>query len=401
MAAEHFIPLRKSELVRRLAAAPDLSETDRCAFRQLCDLLGYRFHFDFHQRLESLKDVYAPFDADADTVIEHAAPLDRANRIDDFFARITEVLQRANYRRLSRETIAAALQESSQWSVRIHIDLDAFDRLEMYARGDKTSTRTRRSWRTRFREARYDLPIYRRLVVVFRLKSTYTADSDEESSSVYLKMFKDIPQADVEMLLPATRVKMSLLDHGRIVLPTASGVVMTLYKVSKGALTLAFAGFYGMLAFLGLLGGTIGYGVKSFFGYLRARDKYRLHLTQHLYYQNLDNNAGVLCRLVDEAEEQECREAILAYFLLWRRAGFAGWSDDELDEAAELYLQNETGIDVDFEVGDALAKLERLRLVRRLPNGNLRAVPIEDALQRLDEDWDGFFRFNEGLPAAA
>lgn len=364
-------------------------------------MLGHRFHFDFHQRLESLKDAYAPFDADADTMVEFAAPHDQAIRIDSFFVRIRDLLQRANYRRLSHETIAAALKESSDWGVRIAIDFDAFERLEMYVRGDMTATRTRRSWRTRFRAARFDLPIYRRLVVVFRLKPTYTTDSEEDSNSVYLKMFKDIPQVDVEMLLPATRVKMSLLDHGRIVVPTASGFVMTIYKVSKGALTLAFAGFYGMLAFLGLLGGTVGYGVKSFFGYLRARDKYRLHLTQHLYYQNLDNNAGVLYRLVDEAEEQECREAILAYFLLWRRAGFAGWSDDDLDEAAELYLQNEIGMAVDFEVGDALAKLERLRLVRRLPNGNLRAVAIEDALQRLDEDWDGFFQYNQTFLDAA
>ena len=88
--------------------------------------------------------------------------------------------------------------------------------------------------------------------------------------------------------------------------------------------SLAFAGLYGILAFLGLVGGTLGYGLKSFLGYLRAKDKYQLHLTRSLYYQNLDNNGGVLFRLLDEVEEQDFREAALAYFLLWRKAGTSG-----------------------------------------------------------------------------
>ena len=73
-----------------------------------------------------------------------------------------------------------------------------------------------------------------------------------------------------------------------------------------------FTGIYGLFAFVVLVGGTLGYGVKSFFGYLRTKDKYQLHLTRHLYYQNLGNNKGVLFRMIHDAEEQEFREAILA-----------------------------------------------------------------------------------------
>ena len=42
--------------------------------------------------------------------------------------------------------------------------------------------------------------------------------------------------------------------------------------------------------------------------YPYTRDKYRLCLTRNLYYQNLDNNAGVLFRILEEAEEQELRQ---------------------------------------------------------------------------------------------
>ena len=96
--------------------------------------------------------------------------------------------------------------------------------------------------------------------------------------------------------------------------------------------------------------GTLGDGVKSFFGYLRTKDKYQLNLTRNLYYQNLDNNAGVVFRLLDEAEEQECREAVLAYYMLWRHASDEGWTQDTLDREAERFLQEQLGLDkVDFE----------------------------------------------------
>ena len=45
-----------------------------------------------------------------------------------------------------------------------------------------------------------------------------------------------------------------------------------------------------------------------------TKRRYMLNMTQSLYYQNLDNNAGVLLRLLEEGEQQEACEAILAYF---------------------------------------------------------------------------------------
>ena len=57
-----------------------------------------------------------------------------------------------------------------------------------------------------------------------------------------------------------------------------------------------------------------GYGYKQWHGYQVTKQSYAKMLVESLYYQNLDNNAGVITQLVDEAEEQECRETILAYY---------------------------------------------------------------------------------------
>ena len=128
----------------------------------------------------------------------------------------------------------------------------------------------------------------------------------------------------------------------------------------------------------------MGYGVKSFFGYLRTKDKYQLHLTRHLYYQNLGNNKGVLFRMIHDAEEQEFREAIIAYYLLWREAGETGWSKSQLDQRAEAWLLGIAGLTVNFEDDDALRKLDRLGLAKQ-KEGCWSAISIEEANSRLSE----------------
>jgi hypothetical protein len=173
---------------------------------------------------------------------------------------------------------------------------------------------------------------------------------------------------------------------------------VTGYKIFQGALVVAVAGAYGVLAFVGLLVGTFGYALKSFLGYLRTQQKYQLNLTRSLYYQNLDNNAGVLFRLVDEAEEQECREIMLAYFVLWQRAGEQGWPADRLDRQIERLLFEAAQLDVDFEIGDALEKLVRLGLAERFEGEKVRAVPMREALTRLNRSWDDFFHDPNAKP---
>jgi hypothetical protein len=392
---EHFIPLRKADLVKLLASDADLSDEQHEKFAQLCRLLEATFHHEYHQRLEELKDVYAPFDPDADT--QSPAPLspaERNHRAAKLVEQFAALLQRANFRRLSRDDIERALDAVSDWGVHLDVDFEAFDILEVFARGDMLDRRIRRRWRNLFRPEEVEIPVYRRLVVVFRLRPGPKLHEYATGHTIHLKIFKNIPQMDLEMLLPGTRVKMTLWDQGRIWIPTLSGAAITVFKLIKGMFALAFAGVYGLLALLGLVGGTIGYGVKSFFGYLRAKDKYHLHLTRSLYYQNLDNNAGVLFRLLDEAEEQEFREAILAYFLLWQRADDNGWTERQLDSEAEAFLQQTTGTPVDFEVDDALEKLHRMRLIEKLPGEKLRAIAIEEALVRLDQAWDSFFPYS-------
>jgi hypothetical protein len=349
-------------------------------------LLSALLHREYNQRLEELKGAYAPFDPDGLT----SQPLSDAVRMQQatvVFTRFRELLQRANFRQLSDEELRATLLNSSDWGLRVKVDFTLFEQLEVYVRGDATGKWERCNWQTSYLKETVEIPIYERLAVIFRLREDRPSPRGLKPGMITLKLFKNIPQMDVEMLLPGSRVRMTWFDQAKIVLPTFSGLALAAFKVFKGAVVFAFASAYGLLMTLIFVFGMVGYGLRSFFGYLNTKERYQHNLTRSLYYQNLDNNAGVLFRLLDEAEEQDFREAMLAWFLLWQQAGTSGWGTEELDAAAELKLREWLGHDVDFEVADALEKLQRFGLAEAVGPNRFRATPLALARFRLERLW--------------
>lgn len=399
---EHYIPLRPADLIEKLANEPSVTIFEREHFRQLCQLLQATIHHDYRSRLEELQTAYAPFDPDDEAAEQFALEKhELAARCRRLFDRFDSLLLRANYRRLSREDLEAAIQAPNTSGPNLHLDLKLFERLEIYVRGHGEQTRTIRTWRTLWQPRAEVVPLHRRLAIIYRLSQRSPHTEPQGTREVVLKLFKNIPEQDVETLLPGARIRIGWLEQAQIAVPTLSGILLTLFKLLKGAAAVAFAGIYGLIAMLGLISGAIGYGVRSFYSYLRTREKHQLSLTRHLYYQNLDNNAGVIYHLLAEAEEQEFREIVLAWWLLWR-GGVSGATAKQIDAAAETWLRERCGVEADFEIGDALAKLRRLGLADATGSTERwRAAQIETALETLDRAWDEQFDYHRPAAKAA
>src|SRR5438045_3228615 len=91
---EHYIPIRKRELVDLLCASSQLPEADREPFRQFCQILTSIYHFEYHTRLEDLKHAYAPFDPDADTqTLTVLGPDEKQGRLDGLFTSFISLLE--------------------------------------------------------------------------------------------------------------------------------------------------------------------------------------------------------------------------------------------------------------------------------------------------------------------
>lgn len=402
---EQFIPIRVSDLVGFLCtesgplAGQKVSDVEQARFRRFARSVAAHIHAVYLAELRQLKDTYATFDPDADPKpLARPSDAERAIALDKLFETFVHLMTRANYRRLSPDELKIVMEGASDWGIDMDVAWNAFDKIEVFYRGKGTSTRFRRNWRRWFRKEAVTVPTFTRVAVVLKQRAHNRLGEDADTRSVFMKLFKDIPQMDIEMLLPGTRLKMPGLERLKLGGSITSSVGYVAWKVGMSftSLTTAFlaGSFLTLYAPVALV---LGYGYKTWYGFQVTKQQYSLQLTQSLYYQNLDNNAGVLFRMLDEAEEQEVREALLGYFYLWRYAGDRGWTPDELDDYVELDIEKRLNLPVDFEIRDAMQKLVAAGLVES-DGERYRALPIDTAQAKLDELWDRYAR--EGMRQA-
>ncbi len=95
--------------------------------------------------------------------------------------------------------------------------------------------------------------------------------------------------------------------------------------------------------------------------------------------------------LVGAGEDQDAKEAMLAYAVLRREN--RPLAKAEIDNFAEAILRERFGLDVNFEINDAMTKLQRLGLVALQCEGYTAIAP-DEALRRLDAAWDNLFNFS-------
>jgi len=94
---------------------------------------------------------------------------------------------------------------------------------------------------------------------------------------------------------------------------------------------------------------------------------------QTSYYRNVNNNSGIFDYVIGAAEEQECKEAFLAYHFL-HTAPAPPTAERARWPASRPGCARASASTSIFEVDDALAKLERLGLLQR-QDGRLLVPP--------------------------
>ncbi len=403
-APSHAIPAARREIEAALLAHLAKSgqdETARARFAALARLLSARFHLQFHAELELLKESYHAFDPDHVLSRREAQEADEAHG-ERFVEALGRVLSKGNYRLLSQDDIDYALRSRTLFPIDAEVDFELFDHLQVWARGVSRASEELKGL-FGLRRRRVDFEMYDRVCICLRLRRALEPkrlSQDCVPGKIVLKLFRNIPRADLEMLFPNTRLKMRFIDKLFIGVPALVGGVPVAAKLAPAVVALAVLvgfqrGHIDQLSIIAGLSGLFGLGLFLF----RQWDKFKSRkllfmkmLSENLYFRNLDNNEGVLTRLVDEAEEEECKEALIAYALLLLEPGI---DEAALDARAEAWLKDELGLEVDFEVDDALAKLERLGIVRRDDGGGLTVEPPARALEIVGARWDPLAGFGE------
>lgn len=402
-----FIPFRKRDIVSMCLAEGALAGAEAEAFGQCAGMVASLIHYEFHERLEALKDAYAPVAADSDTraikAIDGSGPPPHPG---DLVKALTAVLDRANFEPVSRNELHNALVEESLFKVRLHVSYDDFAEVLAFKRGESRRTERIARW-FGLRQRTITFVNYDRVLIYVRFKDAAHFKRRRRllfaPGSVFIKLFQNIPKADVEMLFPNAEVRMKALDKLAIGVPAlVSGAVVAMTKLGAtavliGALIAFWLGWrkdevkLDQAALLGLAAGLFaigGYLWRQFSAFRNRKIQFLKILADNLYFKKLDTNAGVFHRLIDAAEEEECKEVLLGYYFLLAAHGPVEGA--ALDRRIEAWFQEKWNCALDFECDDALRKLARLGLAEKEPAG-YRALPLAEARRRLDRIWDNLF----------
>ena len=410
MQTARYIPFRKHDIITM--CAKELTKDQQTSFKQLCELLASLIHFQYHGTLESLKNNYAPFDPNSDTrLINSVTDEQKALCQRDFAKDFANVLNAANFEVITHQDLQDALNEESLFKVRLEVEFEDFEEVVFYRRGESQLTETITSfWGLRKKPLHFTN--YDRVAVFIRFKDKAYFESKNklpmgfEPSSTIVKLFQNVPKADLEMLFPNSEVRMRPIDKviigssaligGAVVLVTKLGASLLLLFAlftfwggfSDKVVTMTQQHFITLAIGIGVFGSFV---FKEWSKFKNRKIKFMKALSDNLYFKNLDNNAGVFHTLIDAAEEEDIKEALLAYTFLLKSKN--GLSAHALDEQIETWFKSKYQCELDFEISDALEKLKRMHLVT-CTNTLYNAVNLERAKAILDERWDSLFQYN-------
>ena len=216
--AGHFIPFRKADVVEMCIRDGALKEAEQKDFREFCRILEAYFHYEYHARLEKLKNCYAPLNPDVDTRGEQQPTGKELIHCEEgFIDMLTEVLTGANYVRMSRSEIEESLDGYTRFKIRLRVDLEDFDKCLVFVRGRKVKSETVRSL-PGLRGKAADVEYYDRVVIYLRLKGPEhfkpkeIRDAPFAPGESYLKLFKDVAAEDIETIYPNAKLHMRTLD---------------------------------------------------------------------------------------------------------------------------------------------------------------------------------------------
>jgi Protein of unknown function (DUF3754) len=410
-AREKFLPITRQALLDRLTHTAGWPAGEAAEARRLMRYLDYWRRHSYAASLLALEQLYEPFSPDSDLLTTRVySPSEKLAMQKQVVEQMRRFLEQANFEHVDPADVKVILTKDSYYGLDLQVDLRAFEEISIFYRGANTITERRRTAKRLFLwHEEVNIPVFQRLFLLFKLKpfevrvrevmreqAMERKDAEKfvkrirgrlpesvKSDFIYMKLFKNIPRTDIEMIFPNTKVQFRLFDKIKFGVTAGSGLGMGVAgTVGKIALVST-----NPLALLGALAGLGGVAMRQASNFINQRNRYMIVMAQNLYFHALADNRGVMTLLADRAAEEDVKEEMLLYCALAKEPVHVR-DLKAVDEAIEAYLKATFDLDVNFDISDALGRLKRDGLVTELPDGTLRALAPHAAAKQIDKLWD-------------
>lgn len=406
-----FIPIRSTELAKAIDAENGVAGTDAQAWSDVFQLLGALMRHEGQARVEQMHALYAPLDPDAPAARRDLSPA----AYEKFERALVDELTRANFSEVDPESVRTAETTKRLTGLAIKPSQAGIRRIRYFARGSRKESFTVKSW-FGLRKQEIEVETLRDVVVVVGFKADAEISKQDDKAfrkmrrgvrpgAALVKHFRNVAAPELVTLHPGARPTMRRRDQAWLAAPAivaGAPVLINLWPALTvlAAVLAAYFGAQGVIeeselkraiaAISGLVA-VAAFVMRQRLKYEAQTLRYQKRLADTVYFRNLANNAGVIDLLSGAGVEQEVKEALLAYAVLHNAA--RPLTEAEIDAEAEAFLRTHFALEVNFEVHDAIEKLERLDLV--VHRGELfETAPPAEALKRLDAAWDKLFHFS-------
>ncbi|MEO0792316.1 MAG: TMEM143 family protein [Pseudomonadota bacterium] len=409
---ETFLPITLTALNDRLTRPQAWQPGQSSAARRFFQYLAYWRQQQYQKETMAIGQTYEPFNPDTDLLqTRQYTDIEKFKMQKRLVGHVQGLLEQANFVRISPTDVETIMTADTHYGLDFHVDLDAFEELLIFYRGASTRKDQKRDIRKFYRKVEFQVPVYQRLLILFKLKpkqrrveevmrerkltrkqATKAVDRMRRrlpeglnEDNIYIKLFRDIPRADIEMIFPNTEVRFRTLDKIKMGV-TGLGGLGAGAMGAAGKLAVATTNPVGAAIAVAGLGGV---AFRQVMGAFNQHQKYMVVMAQNLYFHALADNRGVLVLLADRAAEEDVKEEILLYSVLCKET--VNRRDlDAVDRAIERFLRSTFGVDVDFDLDDALSRLIADGIVNESEDGTLQALPPAEAAQHIDNMWDVF-----------
>lgn len=409
-APEKFIPLTKAALMDRLTEPHRWPGANVTEVRRFFRYLDYWRQQQYTTRLLGLLEAYHAFSPDSDLLqTRQYADTERAALQRRSFDGIERLLRNANYRQLDPSDVDIILTRASIYGLDLHVDLEAFDEVLIFYRGISNERYERRRIAKFGRKEEFDVPVFRRLCVVFKMKpfekrvaeimaeKGFTQARAErlvrrrravlpksiKDGNIYIKLFRNIPHTDMEMVFPNTEVRFRMWDKLRLGATAGGGIGFGLFT-SAGKIALLASNPF---AAAGAAAGVGAIAFRQAMAFVNQKQRYMVVMAQNLYFHAMADNRSAIVKIANSAAEEDIKEDWLLYAVLAKTV--AGREDiPAIDKAIEDHLRNEFGIAVDFDVSDALSRLVADGVVAEAADGRFMTLAPDAAANHIDQRWD-------------